>query len=73
MIIIKRVNTIVKHFEMMGYDVRILEDSNYIEVSLKTRGGFETGVFLSFDDLKEDFIIEHVVKQINNSIKEEIY
>jgi CO dehydrogenase/acetyl-CoA synthase beta subunit len=58
----------IKHLKMMGYEVRINDRFNYIDVVLKTNKKYVCYVRVTAEDLYQDFVIEEIVKKLNEMI-----
>lgn len=69
---LKRVYRLIEYFEMMGYNVELMEELAAIEVGLRTNKGYVVSRVVNFRELELDFIIEHVVRELNELIIKEL-
>lgn len=63
----------LKRLRMMGYETRIDPLNEIIEVSLTTESGRYVRVLIAFRKLGEEYVIERIVKAINERLKADKY
>lgn len=63
----------LKRLRMMGYETRIDPLNEIIEVSLTTESGRYVRVLIAFRKLREEYVIERIVKAINERLKADKY
>lgn len=63
----------LKRLRMMGYETRIDPLNEIIEVSLTTESGRYVRVLITFHKLREEYVIERIVKAINERLKADKY
>lgn len=67
-----KINTIISHFKMMGYEVIENKRSGECDVRLRTNKGFGCQICLKYEDFSRDFIVEQTVRKLNELIIENL-
>lgn len=69
--ILNRRQAIIKHLEMMGYEVRVDSLEEFVAISLTLDSGKKCVHHIAMDEFEQSFIVEKIVRVINDELKKE--